>query len=187
MRAFFAVDLSGEIRQNISEFVKKCRAIQPGGISYTEPGNLHVTLKFLGDADGKTLNGIAEEAAGLCLDRPCFSAEGAGAFPDPLLPRVLWAGIRDHGSLAPVFTGLEAVSEKYGVPADGRPYHPHVTIGRVKRGAPVRRELADILKNCTDRFGESAAPAFVLYRSDLTSGGPVYTKIRSFPFKGGNL
>ena len=82
-----------------------------------------------------------------------LQATGAGAFPSPNAPRVVWLGL--GGDLVPLtqlFYRLEKAFAALGYPPEGRAFNPHLTLGRVK--SPANRErLAGMLKNCRRWIG----------------------------------
>ena len=68
-----------------------------------------------------------------------LQATGAGAFPSPNAPRVVWLGL--GGDLVPLtqlFYRLEKAFAALGYPPEGRAFNPHLTLGRVK--SPANRE-----------------------------------------------
>ncbi len=173
MRAFIAVDVSEGIIRRLAEIQREL----PPELRPVDPGNIHITLKFLGEIDG----GKAEEVS-RALDSVEFSpfpltCKGLGVFPSEKSIRVLWAGIESPGllelysRLEPRLTGLGFEKEKFV---------PHLTIARAKGKANLTEILA---KFRGEVFGECNVTSFSLKKSTLTPEGPIYEDILSVSVK----
>jgi len=181
---FVGIGLPEECRETIFRACSPMRE-RGGAVSWTRAENLHLTLKFLGEVPGERveeLGGLMAEAAGDV--RPFdLLLEGAGGFPSMSSPRILWVGIREP--LDPVrklHQNMENVLSEAGFPREGRPYHPHITVGRVRKRLPggLAERIAAALSGT--RFGMAHARSYRLYESRLTPTGAVYTILREVPF-----
>lgn len=185
IRAFVAILLADTLRAGVAATIERLRPLC-AAVAWVPPPNLHVTLQFLGN---QTEEGLAEAAAGLeAAATRCgpldVTLHGVGAFPGLERPRILWVGV-SQGALE--MRGLQtAVADALaarGFPREKRPWHPHLTIGRVfderrwrrEAGAPLRSALADA---ATTRFGTLRVDEIALMRSDLGPGGARYTPQR---------
>lgn len=135
--------------------------------------NLHVTLNFLGRCEvGWVLalvESMREAAAALPLE---LVVRGAGGFPSHSSARVLWVGAEDiSGGLAAVFKAVDRGAEKCGIQKEKRAYRPHVTIGRAKRPVSLPAEA----RGLDDEGVIMPVSEILLYESELTSAGAVYT------------
>lgn len=186
MRAFFAVPLPADLRQSLgalqSEWGRKT-----GGIRWVRTDSLHVTLRFLGAIEPPT---AAALGAGLGARPPAvppflLEVRGAGCFPDARAPRVVWVGIgRGAGELEVLSRHLEEAIRGVGLPEEGRPFSPHLTLGRV-RGRPDR-ELASLCRSVADRtWGEFRVEEFLLMESQLTPEGARHREVARFPLADG--
>lgn len=122
------------------------------GVQAYAAEDLHLTLAFLGEfpEDRRpTLEGaLQEELRGLVA--PELTLSGTGAFPGREAPRVLWSGVEERPGVAGRLAALRnrvlqaALSLGWRPPAAerGRPFRPHVTVGRV-RGGEVHRAFFD--------------------------------------------
>ena len=109
---------------------------------------------------------------------------GVGAFPQVRRPRVLWAGVREGAeSLHRLQPKLESALSAFGVPSEDRSFHPHLTLGRVRRTERLGGLSAEIQKWRDVDFGPSSVSELVLMRSELRSTGAIHTPLERFPLK----
>ena len=186
IRTFVAVDLSEPMRELAREWIDRLGATG-AEVKWVEPENLHLTLKFLGD--------VAEsEIAGVCLavrDAVASRAEfpwgcaGVGAFPDSQRARTLWMAVVDGAAeLVDLQQALDRPLAALGYPPERRRFHPHVTLGRVRRASrPQRRELAALLTGdaATGRTASGRVAEVRVYASRLTRSGPFYEVLARTP------
>jgi 2'-5' RNA ligase len=177
MRTFLAVEVPEPIRKKIDDFVQ-IEAKRELPIKWVKFGNLHITLKFLGEIDEKKKVEISPAIEEICSRHKSFQAQlsGIGCFPNPGNPRVLWVGV-EQGSdtLCTVSADIEKALAHFGFKEERR-FHPHLTIGRIKKSCKVDHILE---KNIvTEPFEVSA---IVLFKSVLKPDGPIYTALEHFP------
>jgi RNA 2',3'-cyclic 3'-phosphodiesterase len=180
MRTFIALDISDEIREKVSSFAEEIAKSQKKGLKCVEPENLHLTIKFIGEYPKARLDGLLKILGEINASKIQLSFTSAGGFPlKSVNPRVLWVAPRMDENLLRLYDAVDRRLVDTGVARDDKPYHPHLTLARLKEN--VSRECSTIIKNNSDTFfGSCTADSFHLYQSELKSGGPVYTKIRSF-------
>lgn len=107
-------------------------------------------------------------------------------FPNPARPRVVWSGVEPDPRLELLHHDVEEAFARLGVPVEGRAFHPHITLARVKRpldatrrGA-LRRALAEFT------FEEECTVSSVdLMHSTLTQRGPTYRCLASAHLRAG--
>ncbi len=138
-RAFIAVDLSPEIRTEIEALIARLRRM-PGqaGMRFVSASGIHLTLKFLGDIPAELGDLLHQALERATAARSAFSVRvrGAGCFPDAGRPRVVWVGLEEpRGELSALQRAIEAECVALGLPAEDRPFSPHLTLGRVRREA----------------------------------------------------
>src|SRR5262245_16403473 len=141
MRLFIAVELNRAVeaaaREVIDDLRDRVTRLAPRArITWSTPERLHITVRFIGDGEQSTTHAI-RSALGPAIDAPVFDlmVEGVGAFPPKGPPRVFWAGLTDgRDGLLEV---ERAVSQRLEtlLPAEDRPYAPHLTLARVKEAA----------------------------------------------------
>ena len=187
MRAFIGIGLPGACRAAIARALSPFQA-ERGRVAWVREENLHVTLKFLGEIRPEQVDGIAALLLAGGADVPPFDCDvaGAGAFPSLRAPRVLWVGIREPLELVgKLQQNIETALSRSGFPREDRPFHPHVTAGRVKGSLPPGwgDRFAGALSGV--RFGSARVESFQLYESRLSPAGATYTVAREFPLGAG--
>ena len=131
---------------------------------WVDPDTAHLTLHFLGETP-------PERAALLRFALPDAVARHApfdlrtavfGVFPSYRAPRVLWLGL-----YGPVHR-LESLQRDLGqtlggleLPVGDEPYHPHITLGRVRKGDEVKRQIRGIPEAIKRRFVDTATGAMI--------------------------
>jgi len=144
-----------------------CRA----RLTLVKPGSIHITLKFLGEIDEKTLARVKEALARIRFEP--FEISVCGVMGNPAsAPRVIWCEVRDGGGCRRLFELVEEALGPLGIPGERRAYTPHATLARVKRFDP---SLLPILKDlAAEEFGSCPVSSIRLKKSTLTPQGPVY-------------
>lgn len=176
LRLFVALNFPRETREAIGHAVAPLRAA-PYPVRWVDADLIHLTVKFLGDVAHDRLPVIESalsEVAGAA--KPfVLPLEGAGAFPRPRDPRVVWVGCEPVPALELLQHALEGKMQTLGFPIDGRPFRPHLTVGRVKRDA--ERSAFRELESDLESVDLSAAPlmeSLDLVESTLSPRGPSY-------------
>jgi 2'-5' RNA ligase len=185
LRLFVALDPPAPLRRQLAALAAELRRAAGNAaerLRWVEPGNLHLTLQFLGNAPDERLGDVqAAVSAAAAAARPLsLSVRGAGAFPSPRRARVVWAGL--HGDLAPLQAlvgDLQARLAPLGFPPEERPFSPHLTLARARDGASG---LAGALAALAGReAGTWRAGELTLFRSHLSPSGPRYEPLLRAP------
>jgi 2'-5' RNA ligase len=177
VRCFVAVLLPEPVRARLAAAAAELRRTA-GAVSWVRPENLHLTLRFLGSVEEAALGAIREalDEAGRATAPFALTLGGLGVFPTLRAPRVVWAGVRDGAaSLARLHGALETALARRGVPSEGRAFHAHVTLGRVRDvrgGAALGAALAG---RPPEPLGEVGVEALHLMRSELDPRGARYS------------
>jgi 2'-5' RNA ligase len=187
-RLFFALDPPAALTRKIENLVQKFDA-PPNFVRWVRAGNMHITLKFLGEVDEASIPSIVEAARRAVTPFPAMKLiiEGLGVFPNHEQPQVVWFGLKgDTETLRKMESALSSSLAPLGFPPEDRPFAGHLTIGRVKSGN-ARGKIARLVRQY-HRFyiGEAVSGEVVLYESRLSMEGAVYTKLDSFPLTGEN-
>jgi RNA 2',3'-cyclic 3'-phosphodiesterase len=179
-RVFCALELPQQTRRRLLFHIDQLRGLMPDArASWSRESNLHLTLKFLGETAPQLVGKFDSAIARTVSVTPTFQilVNGSGVFPRPRDPRVLWVGVADpSGLLAKLHAQLEAESEQEGFVREARPFHPHLTLARI-RGQQGARELARAHQDLQFVAEEINVSEVVLIRSELSSAGSRYTTI----------
>lgn len=191
MRTFIAIELPDAIRGGLQREIDILRTL-PGGraVRWVSASGIHLTLKFLGEVAPSRIESIQgamrEAAAGPSPFE--VSVRGLGVFPNSRRPRVVWVGVEDtSGHLARVQSELEDRLGKLGFEREDRSFHPHLTLGRVRRGASAieSQELGETLAGVVSpEIGSLSVVRLSLMRSDLRPTGAVYSRMGEAPLGG---
>ena len=183
MRAFLALETSAEVIENLLSAEQELKATG-ADVRLVEKDNLHFTIKFLGEIPEDLVAEVDRRIGGLLLPKMEVDVKGLGAFPDARHPRVIWAGVdaRDEPAVSKaakqVIDALEGVGE-----SDERPYHPHITVARVRSPRNHEALTAAIRANSGKEFGRTMLTALKLKSSTLTPKGPIYRDVREYPLQ----
>lgn len=185
-RTFVAIEIPHGIRAAISEHISKLRRdFADVRASWVRSENLHLTLKFRGDVAVSRVEDLsrATEDAARSIEPFELAVAGCGAFPENGQPKVLWLGINDpDSSLQRLFTTLEDRCADAGFEREARPYHPHLTIARL-RSTHGSRPLATAHKQLPFSKSVFTAAEVVVFRSELHPQGSIHTAISRHPLR----
>ncbi len=180
IRTFIAIEIPDEIRNKIGELQNSLKKVG-GRISWTKPGNIHLTLKFLGDTDENLIDEIASQLQeSVASIQPIqIAIRTLGTFPNFKYPRVIWGGAEsEQQQLAELAAKIDAGVEPFGFKRENRPFSAHLTLGRVKDVKGIQTVM-DKLKEQEDFMaGSFLAKQFLLIKSELHSAGAIYTSLR---------
>ena len=186
IRSFIAIDLSDPARRRIETLIQELRK-SDAQVGWVRTEGIHLTLKFLGNVAPELIEEIKPALARIASQIAPIRIEpaGCGAFPTIKWPRVIWVGLRDQiGPLAELVRRVETALVPLGFEPEGRPFKPHLTLGRVK-GRQRLQALQEILLAHSDFAAEPFdAAEVVLYKSDLRPDGALYTPLIKAPFSG---
>ncbi len=178
MRTFVAIEISPDAKSVIAELQKKLREAD-ADVSWTRPGNIHLTLKFLGEVKETLIADIARVCIKCAADFHCLDLRlsDVGAFPDFRQPRVLWVGLEgDLETLRQLQKQVDEGLSRLGFEPERKPFRAHLTIGRVKS----RRNTRDLMAIAKD-YQLEAAPfkvsEIVVMQSQLHPAGSRYTPL----------
>jgi 2'-5' RNA ligase len=171
MRLFVAIMVPDAIRPAIShaaEHLQDCM-----GVRLLPPGDWHLTLRFIGDADEDAAKRMGEALAAVKFAPFTVRLSGAGAYPDTRFPRAIFVGGESDGARA-----LAAEIEKALMPFGLRmeKFSVHVTVARSKGAG----DIDAFLKN-TGEVGSFEVKSFALVKSRLMAHAAAYDVLREYP------
>lgn len=181
IRSFIAVDLDDEgVRRRLvaaQGLLSRTRA----DLKPVEEENLHLTLRFLGEVAQGLLDRIVEELSEVKFKPFRAEIKGVGVFPRLSRPRVIWAGFtKGERELEELFKEIEPRLRGVGLRPERNPFHPHITLARVRSGRNRDLLIRQITELSEEPFGEIVVNSFKLKRSTLAPRGPVYSTIHDF-------
>lgn len=150
-------------------------------LKWVAPANYHVTLKFLGPVREEAIEAIRDALETGCTGIEPFKLRCArlGAFPSLDKASVVWAG-GEGDAIVELANKIDAAMAGVGFAREARPFHPHVTIARLRESRSVR-DL--VLPLAEQMFSESRIDGVTLFESATKSSGPVYTELHRIAFK----
>jgi 2'-5' RNA ligase len=187
VRLFVAVETGAAVARAAVEVIEELRRraarVAPGvRFTWTAPERLHLTLRFIGEADAPGVQAI-RTSLDSPVDVPPFemSVGGIGVFPPGRRPRALWVGVGEglesvHRLEREVTRRLRAA----GVPPEARPFSPHCTLARVRPGPAF--PLAPLVEGLTATvLGTTRVEAITLFESRLSPKGPDHVPLQRTP------
>lgn len=182
MRLFAAIPVGAPVDALLARLLDRWKS-NDWPVKWVRPEGLHLTLKFLGSVEADLVapikGSLAEAIAG--TPRLSFTLTDLGGFPSVAKARVVWAGLESEAALELMVHRVEQASARLGFPLEGRPYRPHVTLGRLREGrrlpAAAIREIEGVDLTPVSFTSE----AVVLYHSQTGPGDSRYEALATFP------
>jgi len=185
-RLFVAIELPDAIGEALEA---PLRSLDPldAVVRRSPRTGIHLTLAFLGMVDPARVPEIAVRLRAATSGAAPFTVEvgGAGMFPSVSRPQVLWVGVGgdDRSRLLELAGRVAEQLRQAGFEPEKRAFHPHLTVGRVRRPPrpPEQQVLREWLAQWRDRaYGRLPVSAISLMRSQLSTGPPTYTQLQTF-------
>ncbi len=149
-------------------------------VKWVAAENVHLTLKFLGNvAEGRKTEIIDALGPAVRGTRAItLVVREAGMFPNARAPRVVWAGVEPDPAIEMLADRIERACAALGFPTEGRPFRPHLTLGRARRDARPRdwADMANLLDGITID-ATAVLEGVDLVRSEPGPGGSVYHRV----------
>ncbi len=188
IRSFIAIPIPAAMQKSAAGMVTRLSG--PGdGIKWVPGDNLHLTLKFLGDVDNRDIPKLCDVVKQCCAGHDAFPLEfrGAGAFPSPEKPRVVYAKVTVGGEpLTALVEALQPALAELGFKPEPRDYVPHMTLGRTRGGS--RRGSSELQERIAaqseSRLGQMLADRVLVMGSFLDKAGPSYHVMGTIPLNG---
>ena len=177
MRCFIGLPLPESYQLGLREVIDRWRSRTRSRISWTKPGNWHVTLKFLGEINEAVTAEVRDALRDPVAPRFALRGGGGGYFSDTRNPRVIWVGLAEgEEKCRNVASEIDKRLVEMGLPGERRVFTPHLTLGRVKQAA--RDPWDDLLHDLRGtRWPRAEIARIVLWASRLGPSGPHYREI----------
>ena len=148
------------------------------GAKWVDPGNFHLTLRFIGETDEVVAADIDDALVRLRARRFTLQLAGTGVFGDR--PRSLWVGVERSPELVALRDKIEQALIRAGLPPEQRKFAPHVTLARLHN--PALDQLRGFLAaNAQFRADPLPVEGFSLIASFQTKAGSVYEDQAEYP------
>jgi len=186
IRSFLAIEIPKPILKKIEEIQGDFRSTH-ADVRWVSPEKIHLTLKFFGNIEESRIDPIFKSIEEPIRNTPPFSLKvhGVGAFPNMKNPRVIWMGlVEGEEVLISLQKQIEAQLEKIGFQPEDRPFHPHLTLGRMKSSRGKEELVGRMEKHREEEFGDFQVERMILFKSDLTPSGPIYTLLKELKLGG---
>lgn len=173
-----------ELPEDVKEELAGISAPLPGA-SWIDPDDLHVTLRFAGDIDGRTAKDFRLNLEAITADAFTLKFSRLGVFGGKQ-PRTLWIGFEPSEALEALARANDRAARGAGLPFERQSFKAHVTLARLRgtRAEDVARfiETAPALPPI-----ELYVDHFVLYSSRPKVGGGPYVVEEEYPLGGYGL
>jgi len=177
LRLFVGVEFPPELKLRLSLL---CTGVT--GARWVDPGNLHLTLRFIGEITEDVAADVDEALALLKAPRFALQLAGTGVFGGNR-PNALWVGVDRDPALVKLRDKIEQALIRVGLPPEQRKFVPHVTLARLRD--PVLDELGHFLAaHARFRAEPLRVDHFSLIASFPTKAGSVYEDQADYPLVG---
>jgi len=180
MRLFIALPLPDAVRTALDHVTSDLKA-HGGRVRWVDAGNLHVTVRFLGETEEAKLPKLRLLIDSIAAKFPSADTtiDRLGGFPNLSRPRVIWAGLAETESVVSIVRmarQVELAVRQLRFEPDSKGFKPHLTLGRVKDPRDLGG-LPEYLKTYRFETLPARLDRLVLFQSTLTPHGPIYDRL----------
>jgi 2'-5' RNA ligase len=177
LRLFVGIEFPPELKLRLSLLERSIP-----GARWVDPGNFHLTLRFIGEVDEGWAADIDEALARIKARRFTLQLAGTGVFGGNR-PHALWVGAERGPELVALRDKIEQALVRLGLEPESRKFAPHVTLARLRD--PEIAGLRDFLAQ-NARFRAEPLPVehFSLIASYPTKAGSIYEDQADYPLSG---
>lgn len=176
LRTFLSVPVPDEI-MGLQKILKSTINEKEGRIRWVKDGNIHLTLKFIGDTPEDDVKKINSTIVHIIENTPTmdFMINGSGCFPKKERPRVLWLGMDgDLNPLQKLVSDINNALDPLGYPKEEKVFIPHLTLARIKYPQKTTPDISEYL-NYDYQSVKFSVNKIHLMSSELFYKGSVYT------------
>ena len=169
-----------EIPSDVGQALATLRGGLPGA-RWIDPGNYHLTLRFIGDVDDAFAHEIASMLSRVKRGSFDLHMDGLTSFGGRK-PRAVVASVAPAQALIDVQAEHERLMQRLGLNPEGRKFTPHVTLARLHDASS--QDVADYL-SVRGYFPSRVfmAERFVLFSSRASTGGGPYVVEDSYALR----
>ena len=182
MRLFVALDLPEDTREALSNLIARLRLTCPK-VRWVRPEGMHITLKFIGEADAGKLGAIRAALETVHSTAPVeINLRGVGFFPNERRPHTVWCGVEASPNLAPLAAEIARALEPLGFPSESRQFVPHLTLARFKSPDGLEKLVSAARDLKSQEYGYVRESEFHLFQSFLKPSGAEHQRLATFSF-----
>jgi RNA 2',3'-cyclic 3'-phosphodiesterase len=171
------IPLSDNLKETC-EVIKK--DLSTSHIKWSPPENFHITLRFLGKIPDSLLKPLNKVIAESISDVHSFEIilHSIAVF-GKTKPKIIWVGVRNSQSLNEIYIKVNEALETVGFDFDNQDFHPHLTLGRIKKIYSL-----SVLDNIVEKYHnkiiqKSTVSEISVFESILEKQGARYTILHS--------
>lgn len=173
-RVFFGLEIPTEIKQRLLQV-----RTEVAGAKWQSTERMHLTVLFLGNLEEERLLAVHEVARNIALAAFELNIAGLGCFGQPHVPDYLWAAVQPETPVVSLHSALKNQVESLGLQTECRAYRPHLTLARFKREPGSVAQLLNEYREAM--FGSFQVNEFVLFETQPSAAGSVYTVLERYP------
>jgi RNA 2',3'-cyclic 3'-phosphodiesterase len=169
MRIFISIDMPKEIQKKI---IKIQNSLPDFFGKKTEPENLHLTLKFLGEINEEKLEKVKQKLKEIKFNKFQAEIDNIGIFSESFV-RIVWLHLSKCEKLQ------KEIDEKLkNIFEPEKRFMSHLTIARIKKCD--RKKFLEKLKKIKISKTKFDIGNFKLKKSILTEKGPIYENLGEY-------
>jgi RNA 2',3'-cyclic 3'-phosphodiesterase len=176
LRLFVGIGFPPELKLRLSLL---CAGVP--GAKWVDPGNFHLTLRFIGEISEDVAADIDDALSRLRARRFTLQVAGTGVFGGDK-PHSLWAGVERSAELLGLRDKVEQALIRVGLSPEPRKFAPHVTLARL-RNPPLDTVRDFLAVHAQFRAEPLAVEGFSLIASFPTKAGSVYEDQADYPLQ----
>jgi len=139
-----------------------------------DPGLMHVTLKFIGEANATEIHGALQGRVNKSFES---RLQGAGCFHLSGQRKKLWLGVTGSEGLTNLHGAIDCALQPIGVDVETREYRPHLTLARCKGASAESIQPFLQAKVCSRSF---TVNEFYLFSSEVMDGILHYRQLHRY-------
>jgi 2'-5' RNA ligase len=178
MRLFTGLSIPSNVSSAIESALAELRPL--AHLRWSPVGNLHITLKFIGEWPEARLPEIEGAlAAQAAPEQFPVTVSRFGYLPNPHRPKIFLAGVQGGASLPRLAELTDLALAPLGIKREERPYTPHLTLARIANEniSGLRERIAALP---APDFGSFEVHEYHLYMSRQSPAGSVYSPLSTY-------
>lgn len=175
-RLFVAIRPPAPIRNALLGLMEGVR-----GARWQDDGQLHLTLRFVGEVDSPLGDDVAAALGSVQHQRFSIALHGVGQFGSRGRANALWAGVRPHDALGHLHRKVDQALVRAGLEPERRAYLPHITLARFGRDSGGLDTF--LVRHAGLGSDPFEVTDFALFESRLGHEGASYTMVERYSLR----